>query len=147
MDSVVVDTHCSADLEFLIIKCRPFYIPREFTCVVAAAVYVPPDANAKVAMKYLGAAISKLQTVHPGGAFIVTDDFNHCNLRSVLPKFHQNVSCITRGQKTLDRVYISVANAYKATSLPHLGQSDHLSLFLLPYYTPVINCVKSLCDL
>ena len=37
-DSVVVDTHCSADLEFLFIKCRAFYLPREFTCVVAAAV-------------------------------------------------------------------------------------------------------------
>ncbi|KAI4904358.1 hypothetical protein NFI96_007146 [Prochilodus magdalenae] len=26
-DSVVMVTHCSADLEFLIIKCRPFYLP------------------------------------------------------------------------------------------------------------------------
>ena len=87
-DSVVVDTHCSADLEFLFIKCRPFYLPREFTCVIAAAVYVPPDANANVAVKDLCAAVSKLGT--------------------------------KRGQKTLDHVYTSVANAYKATHSPTL---------------------------
>lgn len=50
---VIIDTYCSVDLEFLIIKCRPFYLPREFTCIVAAAVYVPPDANAKMAIKEL----------------------------------------------------------------------------------------------
>jgi len=114
-DSVIVDTYCSADLEFLIIKCRPFYLPREFTCIVAAAVYVPPDTNANVAMKELCAAISKLQTLHPDGAFIVAEDFNHCTLRSVLPKFHQNVSCTTRGHKTLDHVYTNVTDAYILT--------------------------------
>ncbi|KAI4876769.1 hypothetical protein NFI96_001755 [Prochilodus magdalenae] len=61
-DSVVMVTHCSADLEFLIIKCRPFYLPREFNCVFAGIVYVPPDANASAAMEVLCAAISKLQT-------------------------------------------------------------------------------------
>ncbi|KAI4877181.1 hypothetical protein NFI96_007309, partial [Prochilodus magdalenae] len=140
-DSVVMVTHCSADLEFLIIKCRPFYLPREFNCVFAGIVYVPPDANANAAMEVLCAAISKLQTDQPNGAFIVAGDFNHSDLRSGLPKFFQNVSCTTRGHRTLDKVYTNVANAYKATPLPHLGQSDHLSLFLLPKYTPVIRRV------
>ncbi|KAI4894227.1 hypothetical protein NFI96_006080 [Prochilodus magdalenae] len=140
-DSVVMVTHCSADLEFLIIKCRPFYLPREFNCVYAGIVYVPPDANANAAMEVPCAAISKPQTDQPNGAFIVAGDFNHSDLRSGLPKFFQNVSCITRGHRTLDKVYTNVANAYKATPLPHLGQSDHLSLFLLPKYTPVIRRV------
>lgn len=26
---------------------------------------------------------------------------------------------------------------YRAVSLPHLGQSDHLSLLLIPAYTPI----------
>ncbi|KAK2836723.1 hypothetical protein Q7C36_014592 [Tachysurus vachellii] len=127
--------------------CRPFYLPREFTCVVVIAVYVHPDAKASIAMKELSSAINKLQTVHPDGVVIVAGDFNHCNLRSVLPKFQQNVSCFTR---TLDHVHIhiqvctrtSVAEAYRVTPLPHLGQSDHLLLFLLPEYSPVIRCVK-----
>ncbi|KAM8863327.1 uncharacterized protein AB9W97_018228 [Spinachia spinachia] len=105
------------------------------TAVTAA--YIPPDANARLAMKELHAAISKQQTLHPEAAFIVAGDFNHSNLKTVLPKFHQHVSCPTRGDKTLDHVYTNMADAYKADPLPHLGQSDHLSLFLLPKYTPL----------
>lgn len=80
--------------------------------------------------------------MHPDGTFIVAGDFNHCTLRSVLPKFYQNVSCTTRGHKTLDHVYTSVTDAYKVTPLPHLEQSDHLSLFLLPKYIPIIKRMK-----
>lgn len=141
-DTASIESHCSANLEFLMVKCRPFYLPREFTSTVVTATYVPPDANAKQAMKELHAAISKQQTLHPEAAFIVAGDFNHASLNTVLPKFHQNVSCPTKGDKTLHHVYTNMAEAYKATTLPHLGQSDHLSLFLFPKYTPLIGCVK-----
>ena len=141
-DCVTVDAHCSADLEYLIRRCRPFYLPREFSCIVAIAVYVPPDANSKAAMKELSIAINKLQTKHPNGAFIVTGDFNHCNLRTVHPKLHQNITCFTRGSKTLDPCYTNVAAASKATPLPHLGQCDHISLFLMQKYSPLIKRVK-----
>ena len=141
-NSAIVGRHCSANLEFLMVKCRPFYLPREFTSTIITAAYIPPDADAKFAMKELHAAISKQQTVHPEAAFIVAGDFNHSNLKSVLPKFHQHVSCHTRGNKTLDHVYTNMAEAYVATPLPHLGQSDHLSLFLTPKYAPLINRVK-----
>ena len=124
------------------VKCRPFYLPKEFTSTVVTAAYIPPDANAKLAMKELHAAISKRQTLNPEAAFIVAGDFNHSNLKTVLPKFHQHVSCPTRGDKTLDHVYTNMAGAYRAVPLPHLGQSDHLSLFLLPKYLPLIKRVK-----
>ncbi|KAL0195028.1 hypothetical protein M9458_008600 [Cirrhinus mrigala] len=35
-----------------------------------------------------------------------------------------------------------MAEAYIVTPLPYLGQSDHLSLFLTPKYSPLINRVK-----
>ncbi|KAK3528504.1 hypothetical protein QTP70_000580 [Hemibagrus guttatus] len=124
------------------IKCRAFYLPREFSAIVVTAAYIPLDANVKAAMEELHAAISKQQAAHPGGAIIVAVDFNHSNLRSVLPKFHQHVSCTTRGDNTLDHVYTNIAEAYRAISLPHLGQSDHLSLFMLPKYTPLIKRVN-----
>ncbi|XP_055495637.1 uncharacterized protein LOC129699672 [Leucoraja erinacea] len=57
-DVVRIGSHCSADLEYLMIKCRPFYLPREFTSTVITAVYVPPDANARLAMEELQAAIT-----------------------------------------------------------------------------------------
>ncbi|KAI5617022.1 gastrula zinc finger protein XlCGF28.1-like [Silurus asotus] len=141
-NSVTVKSHCSAKLKFLMVKFRPFYLPREFTSTIITAAYIPPDADAKLAMKELYAAISKQRTVHPEAAFIVAGDFNHLNLKAVLPKFHQHVSCHTRVNKTLDHVYSNMAGAYIATPLPHLGQSDHLSLFLTPKYAPLINQVK-----
>lgn len=71
-DAVITKSHCSADIEYLFIKCRPFYLPREFSSIIITAVYVPPDATAKLAMKELCSAVNKLQTVHPEGVF------NHC---------------------------------------------------------------------
>lgn len=141
-DAVIIESHCSADIEYLFIKCRPFYLPREFSSTIITAVDVPPDATAKLAMKDLCSAVNKMQTVYPDGAFIIAGDFNHANLRSVLPKFYQNVSCPTRGANTLDNVYTNISDAYKAVPQPHVGQSDHLSLFLLPKYIPVIKRVK-----
>ena len=52
------------------IRCRPFYSPRELTSIVVTAAYIPLDANTKLAMKELQVAISKQQTAHPDG-FIV----------------------------------------------------------------------------
>lgn len=70
-DTVIIESHCSANLEYLMVKCRLFYLPREFTSTAVTAAYIPPDANAKLAMKELHAAISKQQTLHPEAAFIV----------------------------------------------------------------------------
>ena len=141
-NSVTTESHCSPNVEFLMVKCRPYYLPRELTSVIVTAVYTPPDANAKLAMKELHAAISKQQTTHPEAAFIVAGDFNHSNLKTALPRFHQHVSCNTRGDKTLDHVYSNIPGAYRATPLPHIGQSDHLSLFLSPKYSLLIQRVK-----
>jgi len=56
--------YCSPNVEFIMVKCRPYYLPRELTSIILTAVYIPPDANAKLAMKELYAAISKHQTKH-----------------------------------------------------------------------------------
>lgn len=66
---------------------------------------------------------------NPEAAFIVAGEFNQSNLKTVLPKFHQHVSCPTWGDKS----YSNMADAYKAIPLPHL-----------PKYTPLIKCVKRL---
>lgn len=56
-------------------------------------------------------------------------------MQSVLPKFHQYVKSVTRGENILDHVYSNIKHAYRAIPLPHFGQSDHLSLLLSPAYT------------
>lgn len=138
-NATVTETHCSPNVEFITLKCRPFYLAWEHTVVIVTAVYIPPNANANIALKTLLAAVSKQQSAHPDGIFIVAGDFNHVDLRSVLPKFYQHVTCATRGHSVLDKVYSNIKEAYKVSPIPHLGQSDHLSLFLTPAYRPLIQ--------
>uniref|UniRef100_A0A670JPL4 Reverse transcriptase domain-containing protein n=1 Tax=Podarcis muralis TaxID=64176 RepID=A0A670JPL4_PODMU len=137
-----MDTHCSPDLEYLVVKCRPFYLLREFNVVIITAVYIPPDANTTTAMGHLLTAISRQQRAHPDGAFVVAGDFNRADLRTVLPKFHQYVDCPTRGGNTLDRVYSSIMHGYKTKPLPNLGQSDHISLLMIPSYRPLVRRIR-----
>ncbi len=123
-------------------KCRPFYLPREFTAIVIGAVYIPPCANAKDALRELYCAISEQQTKNPDSFFIIAGDFNHANLKTVLPKFYQHVNFATRGNNTLDFVYTTEKNAYKAVPRPHLGYSDHISVMLIPAYRPLLKLTK-----
>ncbi len=74
--------------------------------------------------------------------FLLAGDFNQTDLRSVLPQFHQHVHTPTRGNNTLDCVYTNSPDSYKALPHPHFGQSDHISLLLLPTYTQLIKSVK-----
>lgn len=68
------------------------------------AVYIPPSANTKLALDVLLSATNKLQTVYPDAIFIIAGDFNQANLKTVLSKFYQFVTCPTRGQNVLDHV-------------------------------------------
>ncbi len=126
----------------MFVKCRPFYLLREFTAIVIGAVYIPPCANAKDALRELYCAISEQQTKNPNGFFIIAGDFNHANLKTVLPKFYQHVNFATRGNNTLDFVYTTGKNAYKAVPRPHLGYSDHISVMLIPAYRPLLKLTK-----
>ncbi len=85
-----------------------------------------PCANAKDALRELYSAISEQQTNNPDGFFIIAGDFNHANLKTVLPKFYQHVNFATRGNNTLDFVYTTVKHAYKAEPRPPRILGPHL---------------------
>ena len=59
-----ISSHCSPDLEYVTVKCRPFYLPREFNVVIITAVYIPPDANASLALGRLHDIISSQQSMY-----------------------------------------------------------------------------------
>ncbi len=143
-DAVVVCKHCSPLVEFMIIKCRPFYSPREYTAIMLAAVYIPPNSNniRSEALNELYQHISEQQTAHPDAFLILAGDFNHADLKSVFPKIHQHVDFPTRGNNTLDFVYTTQRGAYKALPLPHLGTSDHITVMLIPAYRPIVKVIK-----
>ncbi len=141
-NAAVLSKHCSSLVEFMVVKCRPFYLPLEFTVIVIFAVYIPSCANAKDALCELYSAIREQQTFNPDGFFIIAGDFNHANLKRVFPKFYQHVNFATRGNNTLYFVYTAVKSAYKAEPRPHLGCSDHISVMLIPAYRPLLKLAK-----
>lgn len=89
-------THCSPDLEYLMLLCRPFCLPREFTSVVITAVYVPLHANTKLAKEKLHHSISQHLSAQPDSVVIVAREYNHTNLKSVLLKFYESENFPTR---------------------------------------------------
>ncbi len=101
-----------------------------------------PCANAKDALRELYSAISEQQTNNPDGFFIIAGNFNHANIKTVLPKFYQHVNFATRGNHKLYFVYTTEKNAYKAVPRPHLGNSDHISVMLIPAYKPFLKLAK-----
>ncbi|KAI3354852.1 hypothetical protein L3Q82_004551 [Scortum barcoo] len=112
----LVNSHCSEAIEHMTVKCRPHYLPREFTAVFVTAVYIPPGAKANEALKELHNNISSLQHKHPEAFYVVAGDFNHVNLTDTLPKFYQHVTIPTRGNNTLDRVYTNKRDAHTEPS-------------------------------
>ncbi len=76
----IIKTHCSPDIEYLILKCRPFYVPREFTTILITGLYIPPRANAKMALEELH-NINSQMNAYPEGAVIIAGDFNRTDLK------------------------------------------------------------------
>ncbi len=71
-------------------------------------VYIPRDANANSALGHLHGSISSQKNTYPDAVHIVAEDFNHMDLKAVLPKFHEHVNFATRGANTLDKVYSNI---------------------------------------
>ncbi len=72
----ILSRSCSPHLEHLSIICRPFYLPHEFSAVIATAVYIPPQADTSLALSKLHEVISGYINKHPGAASIIAGDFN-----------------------------------------------------------------------
>ncbi|MCI4379001.1 hypothetical protein PGIGA_G00222700 [Pangasianodon gigas] len=144
-DAVVVCRHCSPLAEFMIIKCHPFYLPREYKAILLVAVCIPTSSsnnNRSEALNELYQHINEQQTAHPDAFLILAGDFNHADLKSVFPKIYQHIDFPTRGNNILDFVYTTQRGAYKALPLPHLGASDHITVMLMPAYKPLVKVAK-----
>ncbi len=129
-----IKSFCSLDLEFHMLLCRPFWLPREFTAIIIMAVYITPQANTDQALKELYGNISEQETMHPDAAFVVTGDFNKANFRTIAPKNFQHITINTRGDRVLDHCCTPFRDAYKSLPRPPFGKLDHSSVLLLPAY-------------
>ena len=73
-----VSRFCLPEVEYIVINCRPHYLPRKFSATLFVAVYLPPqtDAGTKTALSQLYKEISKQETTHPEEALLVAGGFN-----------------------------------------------------------------------
>ncbi len=90
-----IESFCSPYLEFHMLLCQPFWLPREFTAITITAVYIPPQANTDQAHKELYGNISEQETVHPDAVFVVMGHFNKANIRTIAPKYFQHITINT----------------------------------------------------
>ena len=75
------------------------------------------------------------QSVSGPDVFIL-GDFNTCKISDLLPNLEQYVTCHTHLNKTLDKCYGHIPNAFAAVCRPPLGRSDHKVIHLLPRFFP-----------
>lgn len=135
-DCVIVNKTCNANLECLLVKCRPFYLPREFSVMYLCAVYIHPKANYAAALGELGDILRKSENSHANAVVIVAGDFNKCSFKSVFPNYYQHVKHPTRGENILDQCFSNIKSAYRSSLRPAFGKSDHSSVLLLSTYIP-----------
>eukprot|EP00061_Rhincodon_typus_P010723 g35235.t1 len=133
-DVATLASNCSLDLEYLTVKCRPYYLPREFPSAILTAVYLQPHVDVENALDKIYTAINTPEIKSPELLFIVACDFNQANLKQVMPKYHQHISCPDRGPNILDHCYTTIKDAYG--SIPHsqFGKSHQNAVFLLLAY-------------
>ena len=142
MNTVIKAKQCYKDVEFLSVQCRPFYLPREITCVVIINLYIPPDADSSTAAAIISEHVNVMQTLKPNADVIILGDFNMCVLRNHLPKFYQMVSCSTRQENILDLFYCNMKNSYVSKKLPPIGNSDHNMIQMIPVYKQQLKTVR-----
>jgi hypothetical protein len=96
-------SYCQLEVEYLMISCRPHYLPREFSSVFFVDVYITPqtEAGTKTALNELYSAISKQENAHRETVLLVAGDLNVWKLEYILPNFYQHVKCATREGKKL----------------------------------------------
>eukprot|EP00061_Rhincodon_typus_P016070 g44089.t1 len=80
-----------------------------------------------------------VETKFPKALFIVAGDFNQANFKRALPKYHQHISCPTRGPNILGHCYTINKDAYRSIPCPHFRKSDHSAEFVLPAYKQMLK--------
>ncbi len=116
---------CSPELETLTIRCRPFYVPREFASFILIAVYIRPQAGAIATSQQLSAHITEIENSHPDSLVLVLGDSNRVSSRRALPWYKEHIFTATRGEKTLDQCYWVIPQAFHTVLRALLCDSNH----------------------
>ncbi|XP_069975515.1 uncharacterized protein [Penaeus vannamei] len=115
---------------------RPTWLPREISVLVICGIYFPPRAPTEESLrKHIIGNVFILQAKYGNPFFVILGDlntFSDYEITSVL-NFKLVVSFATCGKNILDKIITNKEHFYeRPTSLPPLGNSDHLSLLWVP---------------
>lgn len=133
---------CTSDVEVLCLTLRPFYLPREFGCVILCVIYAPPSGNSTRAAYAISDCVNECQQQHPEAPVVLLGDYNQCRLEKAMPGFVQVIKCSTRKDKILDMCYTNIKNAYSSRAKPPIANSDHNAVHLIPVYKTKLKSSK-----
>ena len=77
--------------------------------------------------------MQQLETQSPDSVKLIMGDFNSCDLKDILPHYHQYIGIPTR-VRTLDKCYRIIIKTYKAHTKSGQGSSDHDMVHLVLVY-------------
>lgn len=128
------EEYCDKNIEYMVVSCRPFYLPREFGKIILFIVYIPTDAEASVAADILGNCVAKYENKWPGSARLFMGDSNGWDFQEKIPTYKQYVKSPTRENNTLDKLHCNMRNSCLTYQRSQLGNSDHNMIFCAPLY-------------
>ena len=118
-------------LELSIARFRPCRLPREFTTVIVACVYIPEYTNDKArqanAVYRLLDAMGKVIADNGKPLIYICGDFNGADTTTITSNLdlRQLNHEPTRGTKVLDIILSNAPNCYKVSTQPAIDRSDH----------------------
>ena len=96
--------------------------------------YIPgPDIDTQAAERVVESYNRAINRSADQAVFVL-GDFNACDITGLLPNLHQNVTCPTRFNKTIDLSFSNIPDAFQSLCRPPLGRSDHNVTHLVPEY-------------
>ncbi len=78
----ILSRSCLPHLEHILIICRLFDLPQEFSSIIVTDVYIPPQADTGLALSKLHDVLCGYINKHPDAAFIIAGDCKKTSYRS-----------------------------------------------------------------
>lgn len=135
----IVSKHCLSDAELFFSEMQALLsAERVHLCISPGCLHF---AICKLNRQHLGfcTTLNTKETTHPDAVFIVAGDFNHCDLRNVLPTYQQHVNFPTREKNILD--YNSEVTSYISICSDNIVPTYQIRTY--PNQKTWINCEVS----
>ena len=102
--------------EVLWVALSPRHLPREYSNIILAVIYHPPDVNCETVREYIQSSLEHIESSFPRSAIIIAGDFNKLDLRSIVKVFQLKpvIDFPTRGANILDQIYTNLSQYYSS---------------------------------